>query len=153
MGALIRDVIMREIYAGEGVAHVGKLSAYILAARDIYGVVTLSWKLPCGDVLKCRVGLGLPWRKRRRSSLARRSGLAALTPPKCFGQDGLVEFRQEPRRVGVLGGDTVEPSESGFHSSQNAVLFLSRGQTEFHIIEIVLVHIWLTCAARLSIQI
>jgi hypothetical protein len=42
--------------------------------------------------------------------------------PKSLGQDGLVEFRQEPRRVGVLGGDEVEPDKGGLYTADDLSL-------------------------------
>jgi hypothetical protein len=48
--------------------------------------------------------------------------------PKGLGQNGLVEFGQEPRGVGVFGRDTVEPCEGGFDPLDDFLLFFGRGQ-------------------------
>jgi hypothetical protein len=42
-----------------------------------------------------------------------------------FGQNGLVEFGQEPGCVGVFGGDTVEPCEGGFDAADYLLHFVS----------------------------
>lgn len=43
--------------------------------------------------------------------------------PEGLGQDGLVEFWYEPRGVGVLGGDAVEPGEGCFNAADDFLLF------------------------------
>src|SRR5580704_9202728 len=43
-------------------------------------------------------------------------------PPEGLGENGLVEFRQETRCMGVLGGDAVEPRKSGFDEAHYFLL-------------------------------
>ena len=50
---------------------------------------------------------------------------------KGFGQNGLVEFRHEPRCIGMLGGDAVEPREGGFDTADDLVLFGQRGDLQY----------------------
>jgi hypothetical protein len=46
--------------------------------------------------------------------------------PKGLGQDGLVEFRQEARGVGMLHGHTVEPREGSFNAVNDFLLLGDR---------------------------
>src|SRR5438105_1784956 len=45
-------------------------------------------------------------------------------PPEGLGQNGLVELRQEPGGVGMLGGDAIEPRKGCLNPADDFLPFL-----------------------------